>query len=680
MTTRVQKGGTIFRPMAKAKARSQSTSLSRQPSVISDAITQAESRPNETRAAVEALMMPPPADYGASHSQSIPAIPNLAVHQSIPTSSSQTEHLVDAFNSTRLESPAPHLVMRASSNAPPLIARASSNAPPLIARAPSIAPPLIARAPSNAPPIVRAPSNAPPTVARAPSNAPPTLFVSQAGPSQPGPSTSSLHPSPLVPITPSSLGQPIMVPQPFSMPMHAPPIIPVANATSTIHQHFLIDSTAMSSAMTPSPAIHTAPNDIIPQPPPPLHMPEVPTEAGAANDATSSAPGDQPAKKTSRRKKSSDPAAKRAPRKRKATSPTFGEEDQSEQRPTQRRRKSKTGDSVPRTRKTRSPSVPVFDANADPGEELDPTTITMAALCSDTGQGRVSSKAAEIQSNFANWKTQSREKRARLRAIAEAKKYGRTEEEAIAAADEGESGAGPSENPPTPPLPTPAAALSTATNEDPDSFDYTQDMATSRFNVQVRIGPNGETIIDEASLVVDRQEDVDTSGYTHVVESDTTKFVNSGSYGKKCRGSRWSKEETEIFYHALSQYGENYELLAYVMPGRDRKACKNKFKAEDKKNPTRISHCLDNRIPVDMQTLSRMTGKDFSGPVPEIRIPTPAPPPPPPPAEPTSDAESSAAPSRQNAPKKRSRSRSAAITDDVQILGTADTFIAFDEE
>jgi transcription factor TFIIIB component B'' len=89
----------------------------------------------------------------------------------------------------------------------------------------------------------------------------------------------------------------------------------------------------------------------------------------------------------------------------------------------------------------------------------------------------------------------------------------------------------------------------------------------------------------------------------------------------------------------LSQYGENYELIAYVLPGRDRKACKNKFKAEDKKNPARISFCLDNRIPVgkgnclsfieflhdisfsDISTLSRMTGKDFSGPVPEIRAP-----------------------------------------------------------
>jgi transcription factor TFIIIB component B'' len=79
-------------------------------------------------------------------------------------------------------------------------------------------------------------------------------------------------------------------------------------------------------------------------------------------------------------------------------------------------------------------------------------------------------------------------------------------------------------------------------------FDYSQDLATSRFNVQVRIGPNGETIIDEESLVVDRAEAEDTENYTHVVESDNTKFVNSGSYGKRFRGSRWSAEETESFY------------------------------------------------------------------------------------------------------------------------------------
>lgn len=48
------------------------------------------------------------------------------------------------------------------------------------------------------------------------------------------------------------------------------------------------------------------------------------------------------------------------------------------------------------------------------------------------------------------------------------------------------------------------------------------------------------------------------------------------------------------------QYGENYELISMILPGRDRKACKNKFKAEDKRNPTRITFALKNKRPISM--------------------------------------------------------------------------------
>ncbi|EPT01542.1 hypothetical protein FOMPIDRAFT_1085187, partial [Fomitopsis schrenkii] len=288
---------------------------------------------------------------------------------------------------------------------------------------------------------------------------------------------------------------------------------------------------------------------------------------------------------------------------------------------------------------SRAPSVPPFDPDADPGEELDPTTVTMASLCDDTGQGRVSSKATQVISNHAAWRTASKEKRARLRAIAEAKKYGRNIEDddqlpAMNSGDVAESSeANPPQEVPTAsrsPSAVPQAGPSTPSAERPaqggrmgDEFDYSQDLSTSRYNVQVRIGANGETIIDEESLFVNRDEEDDTQNYTHVEESDTTKFVNSLTYSKKTRGSRWSAEETDLFFDALSQFGENYELISLILPGRDRKACKNKFKAEDKKNPARINSCLNNCKPFDIQTLARMTGKDFSGPTPVIRAPTP---------------------------------------------------------
>ncbi|KAJ7651740.1 hypothetical protein DFH06DRAFT_1134940 [Mycena polygramma] len=252
--------------------------------------------------------------------------------------------------------------------------------------------------------------------------------------------------------------------------------------------------------------------------------------------------------------------------------------------------------SIRKKRKTQ----PLFDADADPGEEIDPTVITMAELCVDNGQGRISSKAIEIQKNHLAWKQQSKEKRARMKALAEQKKY-----------------------------------------------------------VQVRIGPNGETIIDEESLTVDRTEDVDTTNYT--------KFVNSASYTKKCRGSRWSAEETDLFYEALSQHGENYELISLVLPGRSRTACKNKFKTEDKKDSARINRCLENRIPIDMQTLTRITGRDFSGPVPIIKAPTPPPVPEP-------SAEDRSEPGTPHVVRKRSRSRALSSMEGVEIIGDADSY------
>lgn len=90
----------------------------------------------------------------------------------------------------------------------------------------------------------------------------------------------------------------------------------------------------------------------------------------------------------------------------------------------------------------------------------------------------------------------------------------------------------------------PASDLSARDND----FDYSQTMSASKFNVQVRIGPNGETVIDEESLYVDNSAEQDTHDYTHVEESDTTKFVNSATHSKKLRGSRWSAVETELFY------------------------------------------------------------------------------------------------------------------------------------
>ncbi|KAJ6575330.1 hypothetical protein B0H19DRAFT_934309 [Mycena capillaripes] len=349
-----------------------------------------------------------------------------------------------------------------------------------------------------------------------------------------------------------------------------------------------------------------------------------------------------------------------------------------EPKPKRKRKAEKTDDGdeeSTQTPKKRKKSAPIFDPDADPGEEIDPTVVTMAELCTDNGQGRISSKAIEIQKNHLAWKQQSKEKRARMKALAEQKKYGRPEEadedgNEAAAAPLTEAAATPDNSAETIVGPSrPSDAEAVIADASGSGFDYSQDLTRSRFTVQVRIGPNGETIIDEESLTVDRTEDVDTTNYVHVVESDQTKFVNSASYTKKCRGARWSAEETDLFYEALAQHGENYELISLVLPGRSRTACKNKFKTEDKKDSARINRCLESRLPIDMKTLERLTGRDFSGPVPIIKAPTPPPVP-----EPGPDDKSE--PETPHVVRKRSRSRALASTEGVEIIGDADSYDA----
>jgi transcription factor TFIIIB component B'' len=214
--------------------------------------------------------------------------------------------------------------------------------------------------------------------------------------------------------------------------------------------------------------------------------------------------------------------------------------------PLSKQRRTRASSGTPRPRK-RVPSPLPYDPNGDPGEDIDPTSVTMAALCTDTGQGRVSRKAAEILANHTAWKVKNKEKRTHMRNLMELKKYGREEESEhdrdVVQAQPVEDAASTS-NPGTSNAPATAPVLDDTGN----GFDYSQGLASSRYNVQVRIGPNGETVIDEESLVVDRVENDGTDDYTHVIESDHTKFVNSGTYGKRYRSSRWSAEETERFF------------------------------------------------------------------------------------------------------------------------------------
>ncbi|KAJ1935928.1 hypothetical protein EC988_008339, partial [Linderina pennispora] len=108
---------------------------------------------------------------------------------------------------------------------------------------------------------------------------------------------------------------------------------------------------------------------------------------------------------------------------------------------------------------------------------------------------------------------------------------------------------------------------------------------------QVRI-VDGKVVINTESLVVSRNQMGSTENVPleTVDESTNTRLTNSMTYvKKKATRKRWDKEETELFFQALRKFGTDFQMIASMIPNRNRYDIKNKFRAEEKRNGARIT-------------------------------------------------------------------------------------------
>ncbi|ORY33971.1 hypothetical protein BCR39DRAFT_586173 [Naematelia encephala] len=97
----------------------------------------------------------------------------------------------------------------------------------------------------------------------------------------------------------------------------------------------------------------------------------------------------------------------------------------------------------------------------------------------------------------------------------------------------------------------------------------------------------------------ERQNALNLEGRQIIEEDETTAMVNSLSFSKKIVNTpKWTAEDTELFYMAVSQCGECYDLVTDFFPGRTRKNIQSKFKLEGRINPERLLQAIMNRQPL----------------------------------------------------------------------------------
>uniref|UniRef100_A0A182WFC9 Myb-like domain-containing protein n=1 Tax=Anopheles minimus TaxID=112268 RepID=A0A182WFC9_9DIPT len=111
---------------------------------------------------------------------------------------------------------------------------------------------------------------------------------------------------------------------------------------------------------------------------------------------------------------------------------------------------------------------------------------------------------------------------------------------------------------------------------------------------QLKLGPNGEMILDEASLVIENEREKEmreTLANTDIVYQDEYSG-NSGYYSRIRRTKDWTDEETIRFYRCLHTIGTDFSMMLSMFPQRSRRDLKLKFKKEERLNLSLVNKAL----------------------------------------------------------------------------------------
>ncbi|KAJ0744199.1 putative transcription factor MYB-related family [Helianthus annuus] len=77
--------------------------------------------------------------------------------------------------------------------------------------------------------------------------------------------------------------------------------------------------------------------------------------------------------------------------------------------------------------------------------------------------------------------------------------------------------------------------------------------------------------------------------------AQNTTYYNYRTHMKITPRMKWTKQDTELFYEAIQQFGSDFSIITECFPGRTRKQIISKFKKEEEQHRLRIESAPNTR-------------------------------------------------------------------------------------
>lgn len=124
---------------------------------------------------------------------------------------------------------------------------------------------------------------------------------------------------------------------------------------------------------------------------------------------------------------------------------------------------------------------------------------------------------------------------------------------------------------------------------------------------QLRLDESGNLVLDKSSLTQNLEEEkMDTDSHVPVQEA-VSQYASAYRRTPACK---WSDEETDMFYEALSLYGTDLFLVQTFFRNKSAAQVKSKFSKELKKNPHHVEDVLTRSVKkLTKDPFERMHGK-----------------------------------------------------------------------